>query len=464
MNQANAFLAPIGAGMKLTGHRRCVATIGALVCGLMIGCATSNKPSPSGFRMPGGKAPAMPTSTGSGMPGSPVHPVTPSYPGPTDSTHSTSTQGPSGIQQVNYEYVGDYPSSDCGTPDLSFGVSGGCTAGCCASGSCASGSCAPAQVIPHGYAPSAGMMNVYGVDPQEFLCDGGDQHGDARVLRDESIDGLQPEDTIVHYTTEAGDIEVVPSNRVCVYAPRFKSVRKITGVRAGEHAVGLAGVDLPVGTNRIEIEEGGVMIGESIELGHADVARRLDAMRERNRGVPVEGIAQIEQATDVLALLVGMKFDQISLLQEDQKAMLEELALAAVAWTIDESVEVEIQDLKTPVLTRDQSVEGFTIYEFPDAGRLRICKLADRHDALPGELINFAIRIENVGDSAVDQVLITDNLVTRLEYVAESQTCSVGAEFETVVNEGQSLQLIWKLTDKLRVGESATMRFRCKVR
>ena len=309
-----------------------------------------------------------------------------------------------------------------------------------------------------------GPQNAYGIDGQEFLCDGGDHSPRARVRNDDSIIGLQPEDTVVHYTTEAGDIEVKASNRVCVYAPRFKSVRKITGALSGEHSIGLAGIDRKIGANNLEVNEGGVVIGESIELGHAEVARSIDAMRHRDRGVPVEGILQIEEATDVLAALVGLTFDQISELRDDQKALVEELALAAIAWTANESLEVAIEDLKAPVLTRDQSVEGLTIYEFPEAGRLQICKLADRPDAKPGDIVNFAIRVENVGDSPVNQVVLTDNLTTRLEYISESQTCSAGAEFETIPNEGESLQLIWKLTDRLRVGESATIRFRCRVR
>ena len=214
----------------------------------------------------------------------------------------------------------------------------------------------------------------------------------------------------------------------------------------------------------LEINEGGVVIGESLELGRAEVARSIDAMRHRDRGVPMEGILQIEEATDVLAALAGISLNSLNELQDDQIALVQELALAAVAWTRNESLEVAIEDLKAPVLTRDQSVEGLTIYEFPDAGRLQICKLADRGDARPGETVSFAIRIENVGDSPVNEVLITDNLTTRLEYVEASQPCSAGAEFEAVPNEGQSTQLTWKLTDKLRVGESATIRFQCKVR
>ncbi|TWU55637.1 DUF11 domain-containing protein [Rubripirellula reticaptiva] len=323
--------------------------------------------------------------------------------------------------------------------------------------------CQACEVVPHGYA-MPNVPCVTGYDPQEFLCDGGDQNSDVFVRRDDTIGGLQPEDTVVHYTTEAGDIETNASNRVCVYAPRFSSVRKITGAVAGGHSIGLAAVDRPVGAGRVGINEGGVVIGETVELGHADVSRRIDAMRDRNRGVPVDSVLQPIQNVDVLALLTGLKLDQVNLLRDDQLAEVQRLALAAVAWTIDESVEVEIQDLKPPTIVRDQSVEGLTIYEFPEAGRLQVVKLADRADAKPGEVITFAIRVENVGDSAVDHVTLTDNLTTRLEYVVDSQTCSGGAEFSSVENDADSMQLVWNLTDKLRVGESVTVRFQCKVR
>ncbi len=364
------------------------------------------------------------------------------------------------VSHVGYitdgEQCGD--GASCGSGSPSAGAT--TTIGNCGCRACGNGDC---NVTPHGYALPY-IPCPPGFDPQEYLCDGGDQKPAAFVRRDDTVGGLDPEDTIVHYTTDAGDIETTASNRVCVYAPRFASVRKVTGAVAGGHAIGLATVDRPVGTNRFEINEGGVVIGETVELGHADVARRIDAMRERNRGVPIESVLQPIQKVDVMAALVGINLDQLSELREEDKAVVERLALAAIAWTIDESVDVAIADVKPPTLTRDQSVEGLTVYEFPDAGRLQILKLADRADAKPGELVTFAIRVENVGDSPVDRVTLTDNLTTRLEYVDESQTCSGGADFKTQPNQADSLQLIWELTDKLRVGESVTVRFQCKVR
>jgi uncharacterized repeat protein (TIGR01451 family) len=278
------------------------------------------------------------------------------------------------------------------------------------------------------------------------------------------VNGLAQEDTIVHYTTEAGDIEVQPSNRVCLYAPRFASVRKVTGAVAGEKAIGAVGINKPVATGGIELNQPGLMLADSKPLGHADVTRRIDAMRERNRGVPVENIQQINQMSDVLALVAAIKLIELNTLEDEQLALVRRTALAAVPWSTVESIEVEIADIKTPTLSRDQSVEEFTVYDFPDAGRLRICKFADRNHALPGEVVSFLLRVDNVGDSAVTDILVTDNLTTRLEYIEASQTASGGAVFESVDNENGSAILRWKLTDKLRVGESVMLRFRCRVR
>lgn len=316
---------------------------------------------------------------------------------------------------------------------------------------------------PYGYTMPCGPWNAYGIDPQEFLCDGGDYPPQATLRLDDSIAGLQPEDTVVHYTTQAGDIEFRASNRVCLYAPRFLSVRKITGALAGGRAIGTAQMDLPVGTVRVDQPLPGLVVTDTVELAHADVARRIDAMRERNRGVPIESVLQPEMAADVLAVLVGLTIDEILALQDEQRALLDKYLLCAITWELDEALEVVIEDLKPPTLVRDQKVDGVTLYEFPD-GRLQICKLADRADAQPGEIVNFAIRVENVGDAPVSHVVLTDNLTTRLEYVDGSQTCSGGAEFETFTNDGQSLRLQWKMTDELRVGEGVTIRFQCRVR
>jgi uncharacterized repeat protein (TIGR01451 family) len=325
--------------------------------------------------------------------------------------------------------------------------------------------CQSCVVQPHGYAPyPAGYFNPYLIDPNEFICDGGDNAPSARARVGDQIIGVELEDTVVRYTTDAGDVHVQPSNKVCLYAPRFAAVRKVTGAESGELAVGAIGVAQPEGPSRAELVQPGLAITGRNELGRGSAVRGPDAMRERNRGVPVERVLQIEVAEDVLTVLQNLAFINRGILRDSEKPWLSNAAQSAVTWSVDEQAAVTVNDVAAVTLTRDLSAEELVVYDFPDAGRLRLCKLADKSDALPGEIVTFILRVDNVGDSAVRNIVITDSLVTRLEYVADSEKASVESEFTTEENEGQSLRLTWKLAKELKVGEGATIEFKCKVR
>ncbi|MGB7344372.1 MAG: DUF11 domain-containing protein [Pirellulaceae bacterium] len=453
----------------------------SIACLFLVGCQAAGQPE-TGFRMPGAKrTPAMP--------GSRTAMVTPQMPTQQMSASPViASQMPNGnIAQVAYQEAtiaqsppqmpGQVPAQPVGFANGPIRVainaarnraSDGCLSGGCQS--CNSDACGPdvgdcQSCGPQGYVEYAPEgWNAFGVDPQEFICDGGDHQPAARLMHDDQIAGLEPEDTVVHYTTDAGDIHFQPSNRVCVYAPRFASIRKTTGAIAGEKVTGLSQVDLPLSTEGINKDLPGLVMRDSTELGRADMVKRLDFLRDRNRGVRVEGDLAPIQKSNVLEMMTTLSALQLDMLLDEQKALLEEHATAAIAWTIGESVEVAVEDLKAPVLTRDESVDAFTIYEFPDAGRLRIIKMADKGHAQPGEEVGFVIRVQNVGDSAVNNVVITDNLVSRLEYIAESQTTDRKSDFNVFPNSSESLRLEWKLTEELKVGESVAIEFRCKMR
>lgn len=384
--------------------------------------------------------------------------------GPEESRAETS------IRRVNHGEPGETLAS--GVPanfvgDIRHGSAHGHGGGFCPDGPCPdvgwlTNGCPPGAVSST--QPVWPFYNRFGVDPQEFLCNGGDQPPAARLLRNDNIAGLGPEDTVVHYTTEAGDIEFQASNRACLYAPRFASVRKMTAAVIGQSAVGAVGVDGPLGPEGVRWNQQRSMIADSLALGHSEAARRLDSMRERNRGVPVEGVHQLEQATDVLAALAGLTVLEIDRLDGSELAVVRRAALAAITWSTELSVEAAYDAIRPPVITRNQSVEGVTVYDFPDAGRLRIGKLADRDQAQPGDTVGFLIRVDNVGDSPVDQVVIADNLTTRLAYVDGSQSCDVEADFRAEPNDVGSSKLTWTLRDPLAVGDSVIIRFDCLVR
>ncbi|MEO1618147.1 MAG: DUF11 domain-containing protein [Planctomycetota bacterium] len=331
----------------------------------------------------------------------------------------------------------------------------GACAGCQQSGACQSEmNCGPVPMMPMGRP----------VDPQEFLCNGGDQAPEAYLITDDTIVGLQAQDAVVHYTTDDGDIEFQASNRVCLYSPRFGSVRQVSGAVAGEKAIGPMNTAQPVGLEGLNFDLPSLITKDIDELGHANVTRRLDAVRDRNRGIPVEQVVEPIIAEDVMQILATLDALSLTRLDDSQIALLQRGNVAARSWMIRDAVEVMIESLLPPTLIRDQSVEALVVYDFPDAGRLEIVKVADKDHAALGEEVQFAIHVRNVGDSDVREVQIADSLVPRLEYVEGSEKSDPSATFETRSNEAGSLRLMWTLDEPLKVGESATIEFRCKVR
>ena len=348
-------------------------------------------------------------------------------------------------------------------------LSGGCASGCGTCTSCitlrdacaaSGGACQACPPMMPSFMPPMGRP----VDPQEYLCNGEDQSPLAHVNKDDYVAGVEPQDTIVHYTTMDGDIHVQESNRTCLYSPRFGAIRQVSEAVAGEKAIGLAKTYLPTGPTGIGLSEPSLVVNDVHELARADVARRVDAMRDRNRGVPVESIVQPTLAEDALQILATLEAQSLSSVGEAQMAILQQGALAAQEWMVRDAVEVMIESMEPPVLTRDARVEAIVEYDFPDAGRLEIIKVADRSHAAQGEKVTFAIKVRNVGDSEVSHVEIKDSLIARLQYVDGSQTCDREADFGVTDNDAGSVKLSWTFKDDLAVGETATIEFQCLVR
>ena len=87
-------------------------------------------------------------------------------------------------------------------------------------------------------------------------------------------------------------------------------------------------------------------------------------------------------------------------------------------------------------------------------------------------MVDFTLRFDNLGNQAVGNVTIMDNLVTRLEYVEGSAQSSVPASFSTQRNEAESLVLRWEITNPVfppddpeqRKPTGGVLRFQCRVR
>ncbi len=95
---------------------------------------------------------------------------------------------------------------------------------------------------------------------------------------------------------------------------------------------------------------------------------------------------------------------------------------------------------------------------------LKVIKWPDKCDAVVGQIVTFFLRFSNHGDRPITQVVLSDSLTPRFEYLAGSAKTDRPAHFSTQPNDGGSLVLRWEFPDPLLAGESGLVSFQVKIR
>ncbi len=314
---------------------------------------------------------------------------------------------------------------------------------------------------------AASATDPYGplVGPSdEYLCDGGDFGTPAGVRADWVVEGLEEEDTVGHYDTVDGRVVVTPSNRVCIYAPRFAAVRRVVNLVAHEQPVFInemreellpvrAEETLPVVTSKQRH-------AVAVDLGQ----RPASLFRQRQQAGGLENLQATMDAYTSLAVYANLEIIRTGEVSAAERALLEDSIESAIAWTGDQAPQVAfgVKMAQGMIGVRQPGIVYQT--DEPNRPRLRLVKLASRGHALPGEEIEFTLRFDNIGDQVIGNVTIVDNLAARLEYVPDSATSSVDAGFLTEPNDTGSTILRWEIKDPVEPGDGGIQRFRVKVR
>lgn len=299
----------------------------------------------------------------------------------------------------------------------------------------------------------------------EYLCDGGDLNDDVRIrARDRLVAGLDQEDTVVHYDTRDGKTEVSRSNRVCIYAPRFASVRKVTSPVLHEAHERMAGLDQPEKVN-LHLERTPVNTAtQPLEPASQLALDPVIIYNDRTKGLLVENNQSLLLAERGFMPHEDLLFIQRGVFEATEKARLAERTQAAIAWSSDQAVQLIIDGKLASEDVGVSKAQETVVYELHGTPRMRICKIASRSEAQVGETVDFTLRFDNVGDQRVEKVVIVDNLTTRLEFVEGSASCTVPAKFLTEPNDGESLVLRWEIEQPLEVNQGGIIRFQCRVR
>lgn len=298
----------------------------------------------------------------------------------------------------------------------------------------------------------------------EYLCDGGDRGMRAGIGERREVLGLEPEDAIAHYDTPDGRTHVEPSNRVCMYAPRFGAVRKVVGLVA-EHQWNRAG----------DVNQPEVLVSPTTTTLVADSRQNIPAVgqvgvappiiyRGEQFGAAVSEALRLQGFQDALLAYENLELIRTGTLEGLDMPLLARGSTAAVAWSREQMVQVVLDKQAAMAMAQDEKVETVFTYKSPDGAKLRLTKLASTPFAEPGDEVAFTLRFDNTGVETIDNVVILDNLTTRLEYVPGSAQCSRDAKFSTEPSESLSLVVRCELEAPLKPGEGGVLRFRCRVR
>jgi uncharacterized repeat protein (TIGR01451 family) len=314
---------------------------------------------------------------------------------------------------------------------------------------------------------SDGSLNPYGpvLGPgDEYLCDGGDFVTPVGVHADWSITGLEQEDAIAHYDTVDGRIITTPSNRVCIYAPRFAAARRVVQPIAHEQ---------PVFINQALEERGPMNANEALppiiakqrKVVKVDMGQQpANLFRQRQQAGELENLQATMEAFNSVSAVANLAIVRTGEVSAAEKALVERLKQNAVTLTGVQAPQVVfgVKQAHAEVGIREPGV----IYQTngPEHPKLCLLKLASTGNAQPGEEVEFTLRYDNVGDQVIGNVTVVDNLSTRFEYVPETAKSSVDADFITQSNDEGSLILRWEIRDPVKPGDGGVLRFRVKVR
>src|SRR5262245_6278986 len=298
----------------------------------------------------------------------------------------------------------------------------------------------------------------------EYVCDGGDLNHDVYVKPDGTVVGLDQQDTVGYFNTADGQTLVAASNCVCIYSPRFAAVRQVSMPIIYEAHERMAGVEKPTKLNIHEETRGPKAAIQPEQLIAQVGLDQVQRFRERTQGLLVEQPLRLELAAEALMPHEDLLFIQRGEFDASEKARLAQRVAAAETWTLNQAPQVLIEGLPAVEVRGTATPQVTYTYETFGKPCLRLCKIADKSEAKPGEIVSFTLRFDNVGDAKINSITIIDNLMPRLEYVVGTAQSTIKAKFSTQEVTGESVVLRWDLEEPLEVNAGGLVRFQARVR
>ncbi|MGL6074520.1 MAG: hypothetical protein ACRC8S_10200 [Fimbriiglobus sp.] len=270
------------------------------------------------------------------------------------------------------------------------------------------------------------MFSAYGVamfDPilgpkypgEECLTDGGDKGPRLGIGFGNKLGGLNPTDVSLEYTA-GGKRKVSTSNEVCICSPRYV-LRKVENIPSGVQ-VALAVTSANQGI--------GPRIG----------SRNTPAMATLQTIKPVGAVSRVG---------LGIYVVRQGIIEFESMTKPQGVAVISGIKVVMGALEPEEVNNAPDQMVVTKSVEP--------AGPVK-----------PGDIVTFTITYRNGTKHAATDIMLSDSLSPRLEYIPGSAVVSRPSNTTTVDNEGGSSIVRFEIPGPIPAGQSGTVRFQAKVR
>jgi len=254
-------------------------------------------------------------------------------------------------------------------------------------------------------------------DKLECLTDGGDKGLRLGFDTRGQLSGLQATDTSMEFTTRTGK-KVTTSNQVCLCIPRFAILNIET---------------LPIG----------------VHLAAGPQAHIKLVARDQMKLVKRPGIFDVEEAPQDIKSFRAFK----AMIARMGPHIFEQIIGKPIAISRFKGVSIFSKFVQPQdITTFGEECLALTKWIAPPAPEQI------------GDTVTFFLRYKNLTLEPIEDVVVSDSLTARLEYIAETSRSDRAANFTITPNEVGSGVLRWQIPGKLLPGQSGVVSFQAKIR
>lgn len=298
----------------------------------------------------------------------------------------------------------------------------------------------------------------------EFLCDGGDHAEPAHFGGDGGLLGIDPRDAVIQFS-DTKRPRILPTNMVCVYAPRFAEVRLSIGPNEALTVEGPRRAEL------VEAQAALLARQESKRLVKNELAE-ANRHRARASGMTSRVFAgahselRVLNGFSLMTHLSGARLVQgpeLSTNRQKTIGLREDIAALGIKTAEGAVVTGIIEGAGQTVMTWTPR-ETVGVEEPPNKPGLAVIKRVSSGEAEQGDTLTFVIQFRNMGNTPIKSVSVIDSLLPRFGYVAGSSEGPKGTVFTAGENKAGSTELRWDLPGSLAPGAEGFVTFKAIVR